>query len=261
MGLFDRLRPPHHITDGTTAGGVSATAAANLPQRVWSYIEEAGGAKWRVLVESSLIGLGALVVSVAFIWAVVTDRVSVDAIVVIIVLLILTLFAVGQGRHYYRRNLALQARAREAVTKTTLAAEILMEFLREFTLKNQETISRLAEGQKARVVDDVTRAIDDLVRSLGDTSLRRELLRLKETVAQKVAEIPTGVTLPLPRLEYFDQALRQLEEPERTPACPACGAKRVRVGRVDGRNGIHYACVQCGHEFSLGIGVMLEKHS
>lgn len=259
MGVFDRLQQPHNITEGTATA--PATAAANLLQRLWSVIGETESATWRMLVESWLIGLGALVVSGLFIWATVTDRIGVESIVVILVLLILTLFAVGQGRHYYRRNLVLQARARESVTKTTLAAEILMEFLREFTLKNQETISRTAEAQKTRVIDDVGRAIDDLVRSVGDMDLRRELLHLKDTVAQKVAEIPTSVVFPLPRLEYFDQALSQLEEPERTPQCPACGAGHARVGRVDGRKGIHYTCVQCGHEFSLGIAVMLEKQA
>jgi DNA-directed RNA polymerase subunit RPC12/RpoP len=121
-------------------------------------------------------------------------------------------------------------------------------------------ISRLAETQKVQVIDELSRAVDDVVRSVLDTSLRRELLQLKEAIARKVAEIPTSVVLPLPRLEYFDQALSQMEEPERTPRCPKCGAGHARVVRVDGRDGIHYTCVQCGHEFNLGIAVMLEKN-
>ena len=260
MQLFERIRQPRAVTDGPAAAESPAAASLHLLRRVWSSIGESEGAKWRVLMESGLIGLGTLVISALFIWATVTDRVSVEAIVVIIVLLILTIFAVGQGMHYYTRNLTLLARAREAATKTTLAAEISMEFLREFTLKNQEMIARLAETQKVQVIDELSRAVDDVVRSLADTSLRRELLQLKETMARKVAEIPTSVILPLPRLEYFDQALSQLEEPERTPQCPECGAGRARVVRVDGRDGIHYTCVQCGHEFNLGIAVMLEKN-
>lgn len=261
MGLFDRIRQPHDLTDGTILGASPEAAPSRLLRRIVSSAGASEEATWRVLLESGVVGLGTLIVSALFIWATVTDRVSVEAIVVLLVLLILTLFAVGQGLHYYRRNLTLLARTRESATKATLAAEILMEFLREFTLKNQDLISRLAEMQKTRVSDELHRAVDDVVSSLGDTSLRQELLQLKEVITRKVAEIPTSVVFPLPRLEYFDQALSQLEEPERTPQCPVCGAGRARVSRVDGRDGIHYTCVQCGHEFNLGIAVMLEKNT
>jgi hypothetical protein len=260
MGLFDQNRQRHDIGEAATGAASAETTPAHFLRRVLTSTGESAEAQWRVLTESGLIALGGLVISALVIWATVTDRVSIESIVVIIVLLLLTMFAVGQGRRYYIRNLALQARAREAVTKTTLAAEIHMEFLREFILKNQETISRLAEAQKSRVLDELRRAMDDILRSVEDARLRRELGQFKDTMTRQVAEIPTSVVFPLPRLEYFDQALRQMEEPERTPPCPACGAKRARVGRVDGRDGIQYTCVQCGHEFSLGIAVMLEKN-
>jgi len=189
----------------------------------------------------------------------VTDRVSVEAIVVILVMLILTLFAVGQGMTYHTRNLAIQERARESVTKTTMAAEIMMEFLRDFTLKNQETISRLAENYKVRIVDELGKVVDDLLKSAGDQGMHRELAQLKAIIARKVMDIPTGVALPLPRLEQFDHALRHLQEAERIPKCPACRAAQARISRIDSVNGIQYACTRCGHEFSVGITVMLEQ--
>jgi hypothetical protein len=259
MGLWGRTAQAHDAADSAAVKNTPGAAAFALLRRFLASTGASGLGQWRALAESGLIGLGGIVISALFIWAALTDRLSVESIVVVLVLLILTLFAVGQGMRYYARNLRLQARAREAAAKTTVAAEILMEFLREFTLQNQEVISRLADAQKARAIEEIGRAVDDLVRSVGDPSLRQELLQLKEALVQKVAEIPTGVVLPLPRLEYFDQALRQIEEPERTPPCPACGARRAQVSGVDGRAGIHYVCVQCGHKFSLGIAVMLEK--
>jgi hypothetical protein len=87
-----------------------------------------------------------------------------------------------------------------------------------------------------------------------------ELTRFEETMARKIMEIPSGVVFPLPRLEYFDQALHHMQEPERTPKCPACDATHACVSEVDGREGIHYTCSRCGYEFSVGITVMLEKH-
>ena len=80
-------------------------------------------------------------------------------------------------------------------------------------------------------------------------------------MARKIMDIPVGVTFPLPRLEYFDQALRHLQEPERTPQCPSCGATQAYVSMHDRREGIHYTCTRCGHEFSVGITVRLEKSS
>jgi DNA-directed RNA polymerase subunit M/transcription elongation factor TFIIS len=153
----------------------------------------------------------------------------------------------------------LQERAHESVAKTTLAAEIMMDFLREFTLKNQATISQMAESHKVRVVDELRAIVADLGRSVDNGRLRQELAELEETMARKIMEIPGGVTFPLPRLEYFDQALRQLQEPECTPQCPRCGATQACVGVLNRREGIHYTCTHCGHEFSVGITVMLEK--
>jgi hypothetical protein len=178
-----------------------------------------------------------------------------------VVVLVLAMFAVSQGMRYHTRNLALQGRARESVAKTTLAAEIMMDFLREFTLKNQQTISQMVESYKVRVIEELRRTVADLGRSVGDERLRRELAQFEETIERKIMEIPAGVALPLPRLEYFDQALRQLQEPERSPKCPTCGGRQVRVTKVDSRDGIHYSCGHCGHEFSVGITVMLEKTS
>jgi hypothetical protein len=216
---------------------------------------------WRLLVETAVIGLGALVFSTLFIWATVTDRVSVEAIVVLIVVLMLSMFTVLHGMRYHTRHLLLQQRARESVAKTTLAAEILMDFLREFTLKNQATISQMTESHKGRVVDELRTMVQDLGRSMGDGRMRRELAEFEETMAGKIMAIPAGVTFPLPRLEYFDQALRQLQEPERTPQCPSCAATQACVGVPDRHQGIHYTCTLCGHEFSVGITVMLEKRA
>jgi hypothetical protein len=218
-------------------------------------------ADWRIMIETAVIGLGAVVLSTLFIWATVTDRVSVEAIVVMIAVLILSMFTVHHGMRYHARLLLLQDRARESVAKTTIAAEILMDFLREFTLKNQATISQMAESHKVRAIDELRTRVEDLGRSVGDGRLRQELAQFEEAMARKIMEIPAGVTFPLPRLEYFDQALRQLQEPERTPQCPNCGATRACVSVLDRREGIHYTCSHCGHEFSVGITVMLEKSS
>jgi predicted RNA-binding Zn-ribbon protein involved in translation (DUF1610 family) len=232
-------------------------------ERLRSALSSAGRSmegRWRSLAETALIGFGVVVLSVLLIWATVTDRISVEAIVVILIMLVLTLFAVGQGMTYHRRNLAIQERARESVTKTTMAAEILMEFLREFALKNQETISHMAENYKVRIVDELGKVVDDLLKSAGDKGMPRELVQLKEIIARKIMEIPTGVALPLPRLEQFDHALRQVQEAERIPKCPACGAAQARISRIDSANGIEYACTHCGHEFNVGITVVLEQN-
>jgi hypothetical protein len=238
-----------------------ATPAAAALQRALTSALESIELRWRLRIETALIAVGALILSVICIWATITDRVSAEAIVVMIVVLILSLVTVGQSRRYHARNLSLQARASESVAKTTLAVEIMMDFLRQFTLKNQATLSQLVESHKVRVIDELRKAVATLARSVGDGRLRLELAQLEETIAHKIREIPAGVVFPLPRLEYFDQVLRHLQEPERTPTCPTCGATRVRVSDLDGREGIYYTCGHCGHEFSVGITVMLEKPS
>jgi hypothetical protein len=266
MGLFDRTRQAQPLTNDVEVAAspdMSTTqmSVTTLLRRAFSTAMRSVEEDWRLMVETAVIGLGALVLSTLFIWATVTDRVSVEAIVVMIVVLILSMFTVHHGMRYHARHLLLQDRARESVAKTTLAAEILMDFLREFTLKNQATISQMAESHKVRIIDELRTIVDDLGKSVGDGRLRRELAQFEETMARKIMEIPAGVTFPLPRLEYFDQALWQLQEPERTPPCPNCGATRASVSVLDRREGIHYTCTHCGHEFSVGITVMLEKSS
>jgi hypothetical protein len=261
MGLFDRKRQAERISDARGVGESFAVPAVDSPSEGASPLKESAERLWRLKIEMALIGFGAVILSVLLIWATLTDRVSVEAIVVIIVVLLITLFAVAQGVKYHAQNSALQERAHESITKTTLAAEIMMEFLREFTLKNQETISQMAEHQKVRVIDELEKAVDDLGRVAGDGGMRRELAQLKEVIARKVMEIPTGVSFPLPRLEQFDLALRQLEEAEHTPKCAACGGSQARVSRVDSRKGLQYVCSRCGHEFSVGITIMLEKNA
>jgi predicted RNA-binding Zn-ribbon protein involved in translation (DUF1610 family) len=261
MGLFDRKRQAERLGDEPEDGASFAGPAVDDPKAGFSPPGMSGERRWRLKIEMALTGFGAVVLSVLLIWATITDRVSVEAIVVILVVLLITLFAVAQGVKYHTQNLALQERAHESITKTTLAAEIMMEFLREFTLKNQETISHLAEHQKVRVIDDLEKAVDDLGRFTTDAGMRRELAQLKEVIARKVMEIPTGVSFPLPRLEQFDLALRQMEETEHTLKCTACGGGQVRVSRVDSRRGLQYICNRCGHEFTVGITVMLEKNA
>lgn len=217
--------------------------------------------RWRFVVETTLIGLGVAMLSFLFIWATLTNRISIEAIVVILVTLILGMFAIGQAMKSYGQSLALHERTREAVAKTTKAAEIMMEFLREFTLKNQETISHMVQSQKGRVIDELGKLVDDITRMAEDARVRRELVQLREMLERKIMEIPSGVSFPLPRLEQFDVALAQAEEPERTPKCPACGAAQVRVRTTDSQRGIRYTCIRCGHEFSVGITVLLEKHT
>jgi predicted RNA-binding Zn-ribbon protein involved in translation (DUF1610 family) len=261
MGLFDRKRQAERISDEIEVSEPSEEPSVERQREGYSSLRASDERRWRLQIEMALIGFGAVILSVLLIWATITDRVSVEAIVVIIVVLLITLFAVAQGVRYHTRNMVLQERARESITKTTLAAEILMEFLREFTLKNQETISHLAEHQKVRVIDDLEKAVDDLRRFTTDAGMRRELAQLKEVIARKVMEIPTGVSFPLPRLEQFDLALRQMEETEHTLKCTACGGGQVRVSRIDSRRGLQYICNRCGHEFTVGITVMLEKNA
>src|SRR5262249_34767530 len=117
------------------------------------------------------------------------------------------------------------------------------------------------ESHKVRVIDELRTIVEDLGRSVGDGRLRQELAQLEETIARKIIEIPAGVTFPLPRLEYFDQALRQLQEPECTPQCPSCGTTQSSVSVLDRREGIHYTCTHGGKESSLGTPVMFKKGS
>jgi hypothetical protein len=266
MGLFDRMRQVRPLANDAEVAASPDMSSPQTPvmtllRRAFATALQSVEADWRLMVETAVIGMGALVFSVLFIWATVTDRVSVEAIVVMIVVLILSMFTVHHGMRYHARHLSLQERARESVAKTTLAAEIMIDFLREFTLKNQATISQMAESHKVRVIDELRTIVEDLARSIGDGRLRQELVQLEETMARKIMEIPAGVTFPLPRLEYFDQALRQLQEPERTPQCPSCGATQACVSMLVRREGIHYTCTHCGYEFSVGITVMLEKSS
>jgi hypothetical protein len=266
MRLFERrpqAHPPGKDEEITASPhrSTTPTPATGLLRHAFSSTMGSVEVRWRLLVETALIGCGGLLLSALFVWATLTNRVSVEAIVVMIVMLVLSIFTVSHGIGYHSRNLSLLERARESAAKATLAVEIMMDFLREFTLKNQAIISQMAEGHKVRVVDELRKTVADLGRSVGDGRLRLELTQLEEAIARKIMEIPVGVVLPLPRLEYFDQALRHLQEPERTPPCPTCGATQTRVSELDGREGIHYTCAHCGHEFSVGITVMLEKHS
>ena len=266
MRLFDRMRQAQPLANDVEVAAspdrsATPTPATVLLRRAFSTAIELAEARWRLIVETALIGFGALVLSSLFIWATLTGRVSVEAIVVMIVVLILSMFAISQSMRYHTRNLSLQERARESVAKTALAAEIMMDFLRQFTLKNQETISQMGESRKVQVSEELRKAVENLRRSVGDGRLRRELAQLEETIERKIMEIPTGVAFPLPRLEYFDQALRHMQEPEHTPNCPACGAPQARVSKIDSRDGIHYTCSRCRHEFNIGITVMIEKTS
>jgi hypothetical protein len=266
MRLFDRRHQAHPLANDVEVAAApdrstTQTPASAFLRHAFSCAMGSAEARWRLLVEIALIGCGALLLSALCIWATVTNRVSVEAIVVMIVMLILTMVTVSHGISYHTRNLSLQERARESAAKTTLAAEIMMDFLREFTLKNQAIISQMAESHKVRVVDELRKTVADLGRSVGDGRVRLELAQLEETIARKIMEIPVGVALPLPRLEYFDQALRYMQEPERTPRCPTCGATQTRVSELDGREGIRYTCTHCSHEFSVGINVLLEKPS
>jgi hypothetical protein len=266
MGLFDRIYQAQPLENNAEIAGAPDMSSGQLPAsalfcRALSRAIGAVETHWRLMAEAAAIGVGVLVLSVLIIWATISHRMSVESIVVTIVVLVLSMFTVSQGKRYHRRNLLLQRRAGESVAKTILAAEIMMDFLREFTLKNQATISQMAESHKARVIDELRTAIADLGRSMADQHMHLELTQLEETMTRKIMEIPSGVVFPLPRLEYFDQALHQMQEPERTPKCPACDATQARVSEVDGREGIHYICSRCGYEFSVGITVMLEKHA
>jgi hypothetical protein len=266
MALFNRIRQTQLLDSDAEAAPSPGEPALKAPvvdflRRALSTVAEPAEVRWRFIAEMALVGLGALVLSFLFIWATVTDRVSVEAIVVMIVVLVLTIFTVSHSLSYHTRNQALQQSAREAVAKTQLAVEIMMDFLRDFTLKNQQAISQVAESQKVRVIAELRNAVEDLGRSVTDTHLRRALAQIEDTIERKIMEIPTGVAFPLPRLEIFDQALRHLEEPERPLKCPACRATQARLGKIDSREGIQYTCLRCRHEFSVGITVMLEKNS
>lgn len=237
MALFDRLRQ----------------ASAHLQRPVL--------VPGRYLLELILIGLGVVTLSFLFIWATVTDRVSAEVIVALIIVLLLAVFTVSHTLSSQTRLSSLQESAQESVAKTILATEILMEFLREFTLQNQAIITQVAETQKMRAVEELRRSLSALGPLLNDPRLRRVLEQLDEAIERKIMEIPTGVAFPVPRLEIFDQALQHIQEPECTLMCPGCGARQARLRHIDSRKGVQYLCLQCAHEFSVGITVMLEKHS
>jgi predicted RNA-binding Zn-ribbon protein involved in translation (DUF1610 family) len=266
MALFERRHQASIIdSDAKVAAApgepTAAGSAVDLLRRAFATLAAPHEVRWRFIIEMALIGVGALTLSILFIWATVTERVSVEAIVVITVILMLAVFTVSHTMSYHAENLSLQRSAREAVAKSKLATEIMMEFLRDFTLKNQETITQLADSQKVRVIEELRQAVGALATSATDAAVRRELAQIEETIERKIMAIPTGVAFPLPRLEMFDQALRHLDEPARPVKCPRCGATQARISHIDSREGVRYTCVHCTHEFSLGITVMIEKHS
>ena len=264
MALFERRQQASTIDSAAEAAATPGESAAERPavdllRRAFATMAEPNQVQWRFIIEMALIGAGALILSILFVWATVTGRVSVEAIVVITVVLMLAIFTVSHTMSYHARNLSLQKSARESVAKSTLATEIMMEFLRDFTLKNQETITQLADSQKLRVIEELRQAMGALATSVTDIGVRRELAQIEEAIERKVMAIPTGVAFPLPRLEMFDQALRHLDEPARPVKCPHCGGTQARISQIDSREGVRYTCAHCTHEFSLGITVMIEK--
>jgi predicted RNA-binding Zn-ribbon protein involved in translation (DUF1610 family) len=266
MALFERRHQAstiHSDVEVTAAPGESAAerSPVDLLRRAFATVAEPHELRWRFVIEMALIGVGALTLSILFIWATVTERVGAEAIVVITVVLMLAIFTVSHTMSYHTRILSLQRSARESVAKAKLATEIMMEFLRDFTLKNQETITQLADSQKVRIIEELRQAVGALATSVTDIGVRRELAQIEETIERKIMAIPTGVAFPLPRLEMFDQALRHLDEPARPVKCPHCGGTQARISQIDSREGVRYTCVHCTHEFSLGITVMIEKHS
>lgn len=266
MALFERRQQASVVDSDTEVAAAPGEvtgerSAADLLRRASAAMAEPSEVQWRSIIEMALIGLGALTLSFLFIWATVTGRVSAEAIGVITVVLILAIFTASHTMSYHTRNLSLQKSAHESLAKTKLATEIMMEFLRDFTLKNQETITQLADSQKVRIIEELRQAVGALAASVADTGVRRELAQIEETIERKIMAIPSGVAFPLPRLEMFDQALRHLEEPARPVKCPNCGATQARISQIDSREGVRYTCLLCTHEFSLGITVMIEKHS
>src|SRR5687768_3144009 len=136
MSLFGRIRHIPSIdrvaSNSAPLGGVTTERSATVVQRhITSFWQEPVVVRWRVFLEVALVGLGALLLSFLFIWATVTDRVGVEAIVVIIVVLMLSVFTVSYGRSCQAQTLSLQQSAQESVAKTLLATEVMMEFLRE----------------------------------------------------------------------------------------------------------------------------------
>jgi hypothetical protein len=244
---------PDQATDDKSSCGVWRQMSSHLRQPVV--------VRGRDLLELGLIGVGVVTLSVLFIWATITDRVGIEVIIALIAVLALSVFTVSHTLSSQRRLLSLQESARESAAKTILATEILMEYLREFTLRNQEIITQVAEAQKMRVVEELRRSVSAFGPAVADQRLRRGLEQLDEMIERKIMEIATGVAFPVPHLERFDQALRHIQEPDRTLTCPGCGARQAHLQRIDSRKGIQYTCLQCAHEFSLGITVMLEKHS
>src|SRR5687768_12143111 len=113
MSLFDRMHQAQPRTNDLETAAASNMSTTQMPGTVllrhaFSTAIESIEAHGRLLIEPGLIGLGALVLSALFIWATVTDRVSVEAIVVMIVVLILSMVTVSQGMRYHTRNVSLQ---------------------------------------------------------------------------------------------------------------------------------------------------------
>jgi hypothetical protein len=128
MRLFDRMRQAQPLANAVEVGAsldrsTTQTPATALLRHATGAAMASVEAHWRLIVETASVGFGALVLSSLFIWATVTNRVSVEAIVVMIVVLILSMITVSQSMRYHARNLSLQERARESVAKTALAAE------------------------------------------------------------------------------------------------------------------------------------------
>src|SRR5919108_5001980 len=123
MGLFDRMRQASPLANDVEVTASPDTSAAHTPvtaflRRAFVAAMQSVEEDWRLMVETAVIGTGALVLSALFIWATVTDRVSVESIVVMIVVLTLSMFTVHHGMRYHARHLSLQERARESVAKT-----------------------------------------------------------------------------------------------------------------------------------------------
>ena len=90
MGLFGRMRQAQSLANDVEAAATPKMSTAQMPvatllRHAFSAALQSVEADWRLMVQTAVIGLGALVLSSLFVWATVTDRVSVDAIVVMIV--------------------------------------------------------------------------------------------------------------------------------------------------------------------------------
>jgi hypothetical protein len=260
MGSFDQRRQRARVVDEAAAEDAAPVPPEDSSRRDLSRDRDPDAAWWRLRMEIASIGFGVFVLSTLVIWVTLTQQISVEAVVVILVTLVLGLLAGGQAMKSHRQALLLERRMGEAAATTMRVAESMVEFLRDFALENQAMLSHLVENQKGRVVDELGRCIDDLARMADVAAMRHELAQLKELIGRKIMEIPSGITFPVPRLGPFDAVPPGAEEPRRLPICPACGAAQARLSPAVNRSGIRYTCGSCGHEFSVGITVLLEKH-